>query len=137
VTGVGALVTDPDGGAQAARRGDRIELRGLRAVGTHGVLPEERDRPQPFEVDLDVALDLRAASASDGLDDTIDYGALAVRAASVVTDERHALLERLAQRIADTVLEDPRVRGVTVTVRKLRPPVPVDLATAAVRLVRP
>jgi dihydroneopterin aldolase len=121
----------------AGQGGDRIELRGLRAVGTHGVLPEERDRPQPFEVDLDVALDLRAAAATDGLDDTVDYGALAVRAAAVVTGERHALLERLAQRIADAVLEDPRVRGVTVTVRKLRPPVPVDLATAAVRLVRP
>jgi dihydroneopterin aldolase len=116
---------------------DRIELRGLRALGTHGVLPEEHDRPQPFEVDLDVVVDLRAASRSDGLDDTVDYGALAVRAAAVVTGERHALLEHLAQGIADAVLEDPRVRGVTVTVRKLRPPVPVDLATAAVRLVRP
>jgi dihydroneopterin aldolase len=117
--------------------GDRIELRGLRVLGTHGALPEEHDRAQPFEVDLDVAVDLRAAATSDGLDDTVDYGALAVRAAAVVTDERHVLLERVAQGIADAVLEDPRVRGVAVTVRKLRPPVPVDLATAAVRVVRP
>jgi dihydroneopterin aldolase len=34
------------------------------------------------------------------------------------------------------VLADERVERVTVTVRKLRPPVPVDLDAAAVRVVR-
>jgi dihydroneopterin aldolase len=106
-------------------------------MGTHGVLPEETDRAQPFEVDLDVEIDLRPAAESDALGDTVDYGALAVRAAAVVSGEGHGLLERVAQRIADAVLEDTRVCSVAVTVRKLRPPVPVDLATVAVRLVRP
>jgi dihydroneopterin aldolase len=117
--------------------GDRIELRGLRAVGRHGLLPEEQVRAQPFEVDLDIYVDLRAAGAGDDLEDTLDYGALAGRAIAVVTDEHHALLERMAARIADTVLADDRVRSVAVTVRKLRPPVGVDLGTAAVRVVRP
>ena len=116
---------------------DRIELRGLRAVGTHGVLSEEQSRAQPFEVDLDLDADLHDAGHSDDLADTVDYGALAERVAAVVTDERHALLERLAERIAETALADARVRSVTVTVRKLRPPVPVDLASAGVRVVRP
>lgn len=116
---------------------DRIELRGLRAVGTHGVLAEEQARAQPFEVDLDLDADLAPAGRSDDLADTVDYGALAERVASVVTGERHALLERLAERIAEAALADERVRSVTVTVRKLRPPVPVDLASAGVRVVRP
>ncbi len=116
---------------------DRIELRGLRAVGTHGVLAEEQARGQPFEVDLDLDADLAPAGRSDDLADTVDYGALAERVASVVTGERHALLERLAERIAEAALADERVRSVTVTVRKLRPPVPVDLASAGVRVVRP
>jgi dihydroneopterin aldolase len=116
---------------------DRIELRGLRAVGTHGVLAEEQARAQPFEVDLDLDADLAVAGRSDDLADTVDYGALAERVARVVTAERHALLERLAERIAETALADARVRSVTVTVRKLRPPVPVDLASAGVRVVRP
>ncbi len=55
---------------------DRIELRGLRALGTHGVLPEEQERPQPFEVDLDLEVDLRRAGRSDDLADTVDYGAV-------------------------------------------------------------
>lgn len=116
---------------------DRIELRGLRVVGTHGVLPEEQQRAQPFEVDLDVEADLRRAGASDRLEDTIDYGSLAEAVAAIVANERHALIERLAERVAERVLEDDdRVTAVTVTVRKLRPPVPVALETAAVRVRR-
>lgn len=116
---------------------DRIELRGLRALGIHGALPEERGRPQPFEIDLDVGADLGPAGRSDDLADTIDYGALVDRAVAVVTTESHVLLERLAQRVADEVLAEPRARSVTVVVRKLRPPVASDLATAAVRITRP
>ena len=116
---------------------DRIELRGLRAVGTHGVLAEEQGRAQPFEVDLDLDVDLAPAGRTDDLADTVDYGALAERVAATVTGERHALLERLAARIAEEALRDPRVRSVRVTVRKLRPPVPVDLGVAAVTVVRP
>jgi dihydroneopterin aldolase len=120
--------------------GDRIELRGLRAVGVHGVLPEERTRPQPFEVDLDVEADLREAGQTDDLGRTIDYGLLATTVEGVVASERFALLERLAERIAEAVLACPAgvpIERVTVTVRKLRPPVPVDLAVAGVRIVRP
>jgi dihydroneopterin aldolase len=116
---------------------DRILLRRLRLVGVHGALPEERDRAQPFEVDLDLAVDLATAGRTDALADTVDYGAVAAAAGAVVTAERHQLLERLATRIADDVLAvDPRIASVTVTVRKLRPPVPVDLAWAGVTITR-
>jgi dihydroneopterin aldolase len=118
---------------------DRIELRGLRAVGTHGALPEEQQRAQPFEVDLDVKADLRVAGQSDALADTVDYGALAEIAAAEVAGPHVDLLERLAERIAARVLAAgaPVVVSVTVTVRKLRPPLPLDLASAAVRVTRP
>lgn len=106
-------------------------------VGTHGALPEEKDRAQPFEVDLDLVADLATAGRTDALGDTVDYGAVAATVARVVGEERHRLLERLATRIADDVLNvDPLITSVTVTVRKLRPPVPVDLASAAVRVTR-
>ena len=116
---------------------DTIELRGLRVVGVHGALPEEQTRAQPFEVDLDVVADLALAGRTDDLSDTLDYGAVAEMVAKVVTGERFQLLERLAERIAEVVLEDPRATSVTVAVRKLRPPVPVDLSTAGVRITRP
>jgi dihydroneopterin aldolase len=106
-------------------------------LGVHGALPEEKDRAQPFEVDLDVSADLGAAGRSDALADTVDYGAVAAAAERVVSAERHRLLERLAARITEDVLAvDPRIASVTVTVRKLRPPVPVDLAWAGVTVTR-
>ncbi len=105
-------------------------------MGVHGALPEEQDRAQPFEVDVDVVADLSAAGTSDDLADTVDYGAVALAAERVVTGERHRLLERLATHIGEDVLAvDARIAGVTVAVRKLRPPVPVDLASAGVTVI--
>jgi 2-amino-4-hydroxy-6-hydroxymethyldihydropteridine diphosphokinase len=60
---------------------------------------------------------------------------LVAAAAAVVTGEQWRLLERLARRVAEAVLAtDRRVAAVTVSVRKLRPPVPADLASAGARL---
>lgn len=117
---------------------DRIQLRGLRAVGTHGILAEEHVRAQPFEVDLDIIADLAAAARSDNLSDTVDYGAVTGAVAAVLAGPHADLLERLAERIADATFDvsGEHATAVVVTVRKLRPPVPVDLASAAVTITR-
>jgi len=115
---------------------DRIELRGLVASGYCGALPEEQQRPQPLEVDIDLHLDLGAATRSDALDDTVDYGALCAMVERVIITERFTLLERLAERVAEVSLADDRASAVSVTVRKLRPPVSQQLATAGVHLER-
>ncbi|HEX4822467.1 MAG TPA: dihydroneopterin aldolase [Acidimicrobiales bacterium] len=115
---------------------DQIELRGLVALGYCGVLREEQSRAQPLEVDLDVGLDLRKAGESDALEETIDYGVLCAMVERIITTERFTLLERLAERITEVSLADERVDEVTVSVRKLRPPVPQQLATSGVRITR-
>ena len=115
---------------------DRIELRGLVISGICGALPEERERAQPLEIDLDVTADLATAGASDALDDTLDYGAIAEQVDRVVSAGSPQLLERLAETIADAVLSDPRALSVTVAVRKLRPPVPQVMGTSGVRITR-
>lgn len=115
----------------------RIELRDLRASGVHGVLPEERARPQPFSLDLDVWLDVERASASDDIADTADYGALAELAAAAVASTSFSLLEALADEVARRLLEaDARILRTRVVVRKIRPPVPVDVRSVGVRVVR-
>jgi dihydroneopterin aldolase len=118
---------------------DRIEVRGLRFVVAHGALPEEALQPQPFEVDLDVLVDLRRAGHSDELGDTVDYGRLCEAVRSVMEGPHVALLEHLAEEVAEKALDltAGRAAGVVVTVRKLRPPVPFDIASAAVRITRP
>jgi dihydroneopterin aldolase len=118
---------------------DRLELRGLRFVAVHGALPEEAVRAQPFEVDLDLLVDLRAPGHSDDLAESVDYGELCEAVRSVMEGPHVRLLERLAEEIATRALAVAagRATGVVVTVRKLRPPVPFDLASAAVRITRP
>lgn len=106
-------------------------------MGICGALPEERDRAQPLEVDLDVEADLAAAGTSDALADTIDYGALCDAVARVVAAGRPQLLEHLAAEVAAAVLAvDDRAQAVTVSLRKLNPPVPHALATSGVRIRR-
>src|SRR6478752_10341491 len=102
---------------------DKILIAGLRELGVHGVLPEEQGRPQPFEVDVELDVDLAAAGESDHLDDTVDYSAVSEAVSRVVKSERYQLLERLATRIAEVCKVDERVTEVAVTVRKLHPPV--------------
>jgi dihydroneopterin aldolase len=115
---------------------DRIELRGLRLLGHHGALPGEQARAQPFEVDLDVETDANAAARSDDLADALDYGGLVAIAADVVTNRRYRLIESIASAICDDLLVRPGVCSVTVSVRKLRPPVPFDLVSAGIRISR-
>jgi dihydroneopterin aldolase len=119
------------------RRRDRIEVRGLRVVATHGALPEERERAQPFELDLDVFTDTAVAGRSDQLSDTVDYGAVVEGVAALVRVTSFLLLEALAGAVAGAILDlDPRVERVAVVVRKLRPPIGEDVASVGVRVVR-
>jgi dihydroneopterin aldolase len=120
----------------ASHRDDRVELRGLLVMALCGVLPEERARRQPFEINVDVFVDVSRAGASDALDDTVDYGGLCQRIDDLARDEQYSLLERFATRVAEVVLTTPLVNAVTVSVRKLRPPVPQHLSTSGVSIHR-
>jgi dihydroneopterin aldolase len=114
----------------------RIVIAGLRELGVHGVLPEEQTRPQPFEVDVELSVDLAAAGESDLIEETVDYAAVSEAISRVVRSERYQLLERLATRIAEVCCTDERVTGVVVTVRKLHPPVRAMVDHVAVRIER-
>lgn len=114
-----------------------LELRGLRLLGCHGLLPEERERSQPFEIDVDVRADIHRACTDDDIGGTVDYSKLCEAARRVVHGPHVDLLERLAELIAGEVAAvAPNAIEVEVVVRKLRPPVPYELATVGVRVRR-
>ncbi len=115
---------------------DQIELRGLVVNTFCGVLPEERTREQPLSFDLDLIVSLDVAGASDDLNDTVDYGAVCDLVAATCKAEQPYLLERLAHRVAEELFSATPVDAVTITVRKLRPPVPHVLATSGIRISR-
>lgn len=116
--------------------GDRIIIDGLRVVSVVGVLEHEREAPQPLRIDVEMHVDLHDAGLSDDLTETVHYGEVCLRLTEVARASSDQLLERLAQRMAETVLEFPRVAAVDLTLTKLRPPIPVDVQSSAVRIHR-
>lgn len=113
-----------------------ILLRGLEVFGRHGALPAERELGQRFVVDLALTVDPCPATATDALADTVDYAALADAVAAIVAGPRVALLERLAERIAQAALAAPSAVAVEVTVRKPHVALAHTLTEAAVSLRR-
>jgi 7,8-dihydroneopterin aldolase/epimerase/oxygenase len=104
---------------------DRLALRGLRAVGHHGVLDFERRDGQEFLVDVELALDTSSAARDDDLSQTVHYGELAQRLHHAIATDPVDLIETLAQRLADVCLAEVRVASVEVTVHKPHAPIQV------------
>ena len=121
---------------EQGRRLDRIALTGIGATGHHGVHQFERDEGQPFLADVVLHLDTRRAAAGDDLTRTIDYGVVARRVHAVLAGEPVALIETVAERIAATVLADPGVHTVDVTVHKPQAPVEVPFEDVSVSIRR-
>jgi dihydroneopterin aldolase len=118
---------------------DRLSVIGMRFSGRHGVLSHEKVEPQPFEVDLVLHADLRAAGASDDLADTTDYGSLFDLTAAIVEGRSFDLIEALAAAIARAVLAatDPALVGaVEVRVRKPKAPLSGAFETVEVGILR-
>jgi dihydroneopterin aldolase len=111
---------------------DRIALTGLRVRGHHGVFAHERRDGQDFVVDATLWLDSRPAAASDDLADTVDYGGLAERLATVVEGEPVNLIETLAARLCELCMADQRVIAAEVTVHKPQAPIEREFADVAV-----
>ena len=115
---------------------DRVELRGLRARGRHGVLAHEKALGQVFGLDVVLHLDTRPAAAADDLTRTVHYGELAERVVAVVSGQPVELVETLAQRVADVALEPEPVVAVDVTVHKPQAPVEVPFDDVVVQIRR-
>ena len=116
---------------------DQISLEGMQFYGYHGVNPEERALGQRYVVDLTVDLDLGKAGASDKLEDTVSYARIYRSVRAVIEGEPRNLLESAAEAIADRVLAEFPVDGVSVTVKKPNPPVRgSSIELAAVKIHR-
>ena len=112
---------------------DRISLRNIIAHGKHGANPGERDRAQPFHLELDLDADLSRAGLTDELHDTVDYAKVHETVVKMVEERSFQLLERLASVILDEVLRDPRIVRASLSIAK---PDILDGATPMVRLER-
>jgi dihydroneopterin aldolase len=104
--------------------------------GYHGVSAAERQTGRRFEVDIELAVDMDKAAASDRLQDTVNYTEVYRTVEELVAQDRFSLLETIAVRLADEVLKKFKPKAVTVRVRKKIPPVPGNLDHIEVEITR-
>jgi dihydroneopterin aldolase len=113
---------------------DCIVVIGIKAEGTHG-LDNERDRPQPYEVDAELYVDLKPVANADQLDETIDYVTVADTVRAVIKTQSFQLLETLADAIA-TELVALGADTVRVRIRKPKAAKHADVEDIAIVVER-
>lgn len=102
---------------------DIIKLRNMTFHAYHGVWDEEREIGQRFEVDAELKLDVGRATRSDKLKDTADLYAVFKTVEQIVLDGKFRLLETMAEKIAQSILEKFDVQEVLIRVRKPHAPI--------------
>jgi dihydroneopterin aldolase len=100
------------------------------------VLESEREVGQQFSVDIELFLDLSIAAATDDLTKTVDYSAVAAEVHALLVGQPFALIETLAERIAETCLVHTRINQVCVSVHKPQAPIAVPFEDVSVTLCR-
>lgn len=111
-----------------------IHLDGIRFRGRHGASRAERDLPQDFVATLDVELPIEAFPRSDAKKGVVDYGRLAEIVVHEGTQASYRLLETLAARLIDRILEASPSKSVRVRIKKFGPPTPVSVDAASIEL---
>jgi len=130
------MTTHDHAGLGGSGPSDRLSVLGIEAVGHHGVFDFERRDGQVFKVDLSLGVDTRSAALSDDLQDTVDYGSLVAAVKQAVEQDPVDLIEKLARRIADICLADPRVQWTEVTVHKPDAPIEATFSDVALTIHR-
>lgn len=115
---------------------DKIVIKGLRVYAYHGVKETEKEKGQPFELDVTLSVDVSAAGQSDDLAQTVNYSKVAKRIVAVMQSEKNDLLERVSTRVAEMILTEFPVNEVTVLLKKPRAPIAADFDYVAVEITR-
>lgn len=119
-----------------ASMADKIVIERLEFQGRCGVTPEERRRPQPLAIDLELDCETAAAAASDRITDTIDYAQVAERIVELGAMEESALLESFAEKILTMLFAEFPVNRAKLWLRKLAPPLTQMTGSVGIKLER-
>jgi FolB domain-containing protein len=113
---------------------DTIFIKDLIVPCIIGISASERTEKQLVTITIAASVNIHTAAQSDDIQDTVNYHDLTARIVEKVSGSTFYLIEKLAQTVADTCLEDTRIKQVKVTVEK---PKAIKLAgSAAIEIVR-
>lgn len=115
---------------------DQIRIERLEFRGRCGVTPEERSRPQPLAVDLELDCSMDQAGVSDDLRHTIDYATVAHRVVQVGTSREAQLLESIAEQLIAMIFAEFPVDRIKLWLRKSHPPIVYITSSVGITLDR-
>jgi 7,8-dihydroneopterin aldolase/epimerase/oxygenase len=113
-----------------------VEITGLSLYTHHGVSDAEREIGQRLVLDLRLELGEAGATATDRIEDTVDYGEVCQLVALIAQQRSYRTLERLCSSIADRLLADYALDGVWVKAGKPEPPIPLPVDEVSVEVWR-
>jgi dihydroneopterin aldolase len=116
---------------------DKIFISGLALHAYHGVMQHEGKVGQTFKLDLELNIDLAAASRSDKIAHTVSYDQVVAAASEAFCARRYRLVEAAAGMVADALLgRFPQVESVRITVHKPHAPIAATFDDVGVTIER-
>lgn len=114
---------------------DRIFIQGLRTQAVIGMYDWEKQFKQPLIFDIEIETDLRTSSASDAIEDTIDYKVISDKIINWVENNQFELIEPLAEMICQQLLtQHPSAERIHLTCHK--PNAVIDAESVGIRISR-
>ena len=116
---------------------DKILIRDLKIFAYHGVNPEEKEDGQNFVFDIDAFVDISVPCVSDNVEDTVSYAKIIKQTVRVFTAQKDDLLERAAQRVADSLFESfDKIQALRIVLKKPEAPIKADFGYVGVEIYR-
>lgn len=116
---------------------DQIIVEDLQVYAYHGVYPQENEEGQNFYVSVNMDTDTRAVGLSDDLELSTNYGEVCRFLHSFLREHTYKLIETAAEKCAEALLlQFPRVRQVTLELKKPEAPITIPFGSVSVKIVR-
>jgi len=97
---------------------DRVFIKNLEIETIIGIYHWEREKRQRVVFDIEMAWDNKRPAASENIDDALNYKTLSDEIKETVSASQYQLIETLAEKIAELVLDNYGVEWLQLTLRK-------------------
>lgn len=97
---------------------DKILIRQLQVDAIIGIHDWEKQHKQPILIDMDLSFDCQQAAVSDDINDALDYFEVCQQITAFVGASHFELIEKLAQSVADLVLNNFPCQKIKLTLFK-------------------
>ena len=100
------------------RQQDKIFIRGLEIECIIGFIDWERRVKQKVVLDIELPVDCAHTAKTDAVADTLDYKQVVDQVVELIADSSFMLVETMAQKVAELIIQNFSVNWVRVVVNK-------------------